>query len=209
MENTNYITAACTIAPNTAIINNSVYLTDEPGTAFNDFLKTLYKHGQIAYPKYYKMDSLCKLAFLTSELLLQNNPITKKYQPEEIAIVVSNSASSLEVDTAHQATITDAENYFPSPSLFVYTLPNILVGEIAIRNCIKGENTFFIFDKFDAEFMSGYVNLLLNDNKCQCCIAGWVEYFESNCYACLYVVEKQPQATSIAHTKENLNTLIK
>ncbi len=209
MEKTNYITAVCTIAPNAATINNAAYLTNDSEAPFNDFLKTIYKNANIAYPKYYKMDSLCKLAFLTSELLLQNNPITTKYQPEDIGIVICNSASSLEVDTAHQATINDAENYFPSPSLFVYTLPNILIGEIAIRNCIKGENTFFIFDKFEAEFMSGYVNLLLNDNKCQCCIAGWVEYYENNCYACLYIVEQQPQANSIAHTKENLNTLIK
>jgi hypothetical protein len=173
------------------------------------FMTSVYKQFEIAYPKYYKMDSLCKLAFLCSELLLRSNAITARYAPEDIAIVVANSASSLEVDTAHQATITDPQNYFPSPSLFVYTLPNILIGEIAIRNCIKGENTFFIFDKFDTDFMANYVNLLLNNNKAQCCIAGWVEYFEENCNAILYTVEKQPRQNSITHDTSNLITLIK
>ncbi len=153
------------------------------------------------------MDSLCKLAFITSELLLKSNKITEKYKPEDVAIIIANSASSLEVDTEHQNTISDKNNYFPSPSLFVYTLPNILIGEIAIRNRIKGENTFFIFDKFDADFMSSYTNQLLNTDKAKCCIAGWVDFFENDYEAFIYLVEKQNTTSGTEHTLEQLNNL--
>jgi hypothetical protein len=153
------------------------------------------------------MDSLCKLAFIASEILLKTNRITEKYKQEDIAIIIANSASSLEIDTEHQKAISNKENYFPSPAVFVYTLPNILIGEIAIRNKIKGENTFYIFDKFDADFMSTYINSLLNGNKATSCIAGWVDFYENKYEAFLYTVEAKQADFGIEHTKEQLNKL--
>ena len=138
----------CTIRRDHVWINGRETFKATPGSE-KDFLKQLYQHLQLDYPKFYKMDNLCQLAFIASDLLLKDNKATERYRPEEISIVISNSSASLEIDTEHQGTISDKDNYFPSPAVFVYTLPNILIGEIAIRNLIKGENTFFIFDKFD------------------------------------------------------------
>ena len=138
---------------------------------------------------------------------MKNNPLTQKYASEDIAIVIANSASSLEIDTEHQRTISDKNNYFPSPSVFVYTLPNIMIGEIAIRNSIKGENSFFIFDKFDADFMSSYINSLMNSNKANCCITGWIEFYENKYEAFLYSVEKEEGHLKIEHTAQELKKL--
>lgn len=209
MSTKNYITAFCKIRSGKVIINNELSYTDTSTSLAVDFLKSAYKHYQLAYPKFYKMDSLCKLAFLSSELLMKSNRITEKYKPEDIAIIIANSSSSLEVDTEHQATISDKNNYFPSPAVFVYTLPNILIGEIAIKNSIKGENTFFIFDKFDASFMSTYINTVLDTNKAECCITGWVDFYENNYEAFLYTVERQLTGISIEHSIEKLNQLYK
>ncbi|HEY0031066.1 MAG TPA: 3-oxoacyl-ACP synthase, partial [Bacteroidia bacterium] len=148
------------------------------------------------------------LAFAASELLLRNNSLAE-YNKEDIAIIIANSASSLEIDTEHQNTISDKNNYFPSPAVFVYTLPNILIGEIAIRNSIKGENTFFIFDKFDADFMASYIDSLLNSGKAECCITGWVDFYENNYEAFLYTVEKKPGVLTIEHTTEQIKHLHK
>jgi hypothetical protein len=206
MNQKNYITSFCSIKSNKISINNVVDYTDSAANSV-DFLKSAYKHYQLNYPKFYKMDSLCKLAFVTSELLLKSNKITDNYKSEDIAIIIANSASSLEIDTEHQTTIADKNNYFPSPAVFVYTLPNILIGEIAIRNSIKGENTFFIFDKFDADFMSSYINSLLNTNKAQCCIVGWVDFFENKYESFLYTVEKQAGLLKIEHSSEQFKKL--
>lgn len=207
MSHTNYITSYCSIKSGKVLINNTIDYSDATSDNSIDFLKSTYKHYQLNYPKFYKMDNLCKLAFITSELLLKSNKVTEKYKSEDIAIIIANSASSLEIDTEHQSTISDKNSYFPSPAVFVYTLPNILIGEIAIRNSIKGENTFFIFDKFDADFMSSYIDSLLNSNKAQCCIAGWVDFYENNYESFLYTVEKQAGSLNIENTKEQLNTL--
>jgi len=207
MKENNYITAYAKISSGTVNVNGNTVMQDSANLAAPDFLKSVYKQYELNYPKFYKMDHLCKLAFVCSELLLRSNKLTEKYSSGDIAIVIANSASSLEIDTGHQSTIADRNNYFPSPAVFVYTLPNILIGEIAIRNLIKGENTFFIFDKFDARFMGSYIDSLLNTGKAKCCITGWVDFYENNYNAFLYTVEKEPGKTAITHTEEHLNNL--
>lgn len=206
MEQKNYITSLCSIKNGVVSLDGATGFSDKSLESI-DFIKAVYKEYQLSYPKFYKMDNLCKLAFVASELLLKNNPLTKKYASEDIAIIIANSASSLEIDTEHQRTISDKNNYFPSPSVFVYTLPNILIGEIAIRNSIKGENSFFIFDKFDADFMSSYINSLMNGNKAKSCITGWIEFYENNYEAFLYSVEKERGTLKIEHTAQELKKL--
>lgn len=208
METKNYVTNFCKIISGEVNVNHSITFSDKTsGSA--DFIKSVYKHYQLNYPKFYKMDNLCQLAFVTSELLIKEDKVTEKYKSDEIAIIIANHSSSLESDTEHQKAIADKDNHFPSPAVFVYTLPNILIGEIAIRNNIKGENSFFIFDKFDAQFMSTYIDSLLNADKAKCCIAGWVEYYEDKYEAFLYTVEKTESGLKLEHTTEQLNNLYK
>lgn len=107
----------------------------------NQFLKEVYKYLDLNYLKFFKMDHLSKLGFLASELLLKDVP---KVDLEQMDIYLACSSSSLDSDIEYQKTITDRENYFPSPSVFVYTLPNIVIGEIAIRFGIHGNNSMFI-----------------------------------------------------------------
>ncbi len=207
MSQQNYITSFCSVQAGQVNINHSIAFSEQQTLTPVEFLKSIYKHYQFNYAKFYKMDNLCKLAFLTAELLLKNNPVVAKYKAEDIAIITSNSSSSLDVDQEHQHSITDKNNYFPSPSAFVYTLPNILIAEIAIKNGLKGENAFFIFETFNASFMSSYVNSLLNTGKATCCIAGWVDFYEGGYNSFLYTVEKQPGILNTNNSPEALETL--
>jgi hypothetical protein len=207
METKNHITAFCKVDSGTINLNHALIFSEPEHEDPVSFFKSAYKHFMLNYPKFYKMDKLCQLAFVCSDLLMKDSRITEKYCTEEIAIIIANGSASLEIDTEHQSTISDSNNYFPSPAVFVYTLPNILMGEIAIRNKIKGENTFFIFDKFDADFMSSYVDSLLNTGKAKCCIAGWVDFYENKYSAFLYIVEKQAGVLNVEHKAEELNSL--
>ena len=49
--------------------------------------------------------------------------------------------------------IQNKESYYPSPAVFVYTLPNICIGEISIKYKLYSENSFFIFDSLNAEYL--------------------------------------------------------
>ena len=65
--------------------------------------------------------------------------------------------------------------YYPSPAIFVYTLPNICLGEIAIRHGLRTESSFFIFDQYPSEFFSQYSQFLLQAGKAKKVLCAWVE----------------------------------
>lgn len=205
MENQNYIQSYCTIE-NGKIVQDGKLVFEANEPSFADFSKKAYQHFEIGYPKFFKMDALSKLAFLASELLL--NETVNPEEENDIALLFANKSSSLDTDVKYQESIASRENYFPSPAVFVYTLPNICLGEISIKHQLKSENTFFIFDAFNPDFTLQYANVLLDTAKAEKVLCGWVEYFKDDYKAFLYLVSKngttQHNKTNIskAHTNE-------
>ena len=202
MNTEKYITASCIIS------SQIVYKNEQPvfrnaGMGFQEFLVSAYQHFALQYPKFYKMDNLSKLGWLATEVLLKDSFDTAKYKPEDTGIVLSNANSSLDTDIKYYETAKD----IASPALFVYTLPNIVIGEISIRHRFKGENAFFISDEFDAGFIEQYVSNLINNNILQSCICGWVEAMGEDYEAALYLIEKSKKPDSVIFTKENLTKI--
>lgn len=200
-ENKTYIKSFCTIQNNEIILNGETIFKTEP-TVFSDFSKKAFRNFEIDYPKFFKMDNLSKLAFLGAELLLKNEIDNTK--ENNIALVFANKSSSLDTDVKYQKSISDAANYFPSPAVFVYTLPNICLGEISIRHLLRSENSFFIFEDFNPVFMENYANVLINIKKADKVLCGWVEYFDEEYKAFLYLVASEG---IMEHQKESLETL--
>lgn len=141
-------------------------------------LTDLYRSQGIDYPKFFKMDNLSKSGFLGAELALRSLDIDRVEFRKDVAVVFCNSSSSLDDDIAYQQTIKSPENYFPSPSVFVYTLANIVTGEVAIRNKFMGESSFYVFDKFSAENMQNIVEQVFAYNPVKMVVCGWVEYLQ-------------------------------
>jgi hypothetical protein len=160
------------------------------------FLTGIYQHFGFAYPKFYKMDMLSKLGFLSVELLLRDTGLLERYAGHDVGIILMNASSSLDTDRHHQESVLDRANYFPSPAVFVYTLPNIVIGEISIRHKIAGEGTFFIRERFDACFLVNYIRTLLDTGIIQCCITGWIETNGDDYESVIYFVEKTDRAMS-------------
>jgi hypothetical protein len=158
-----------------------------------ELIRSVYRHYHIDYPKFFKMDNLCKLAFLSAEILLRGTDILQKYPGEEVAIILENASSSLEYDLKHMESIRDRNNYFPSPSVFVYTIPNIMVAEIAIRHKAKGENAVFILQQFDPGFIYHYVSALFRSQRINCCLSGWVECYGDHYQSFLFIVEQEDE----------------
>ena len=138
-------------------------------------LTEIYKQHIGNYPKFYKMDRLCQLGFIASELLLQQES-PRKEQCADRAVVLFNHSSSVWVDREYERSIEVGEEYFPSPSLFVYTLPNIVCGEIALRNGYHSETSFYILNTKDEEMMNNVLASTFNDQSLQSIIAGWLDY---------------------------------
>jgi hypothetical protein len=183
------ITSYCRIRENKVSVNGRLLYNQENIFNFAQFVKSVYKQEQINYPKFYKMDAVSKLGFLAAELVLREKSI-EGYQPGAVGVVLSNSSSSLDTDTAHNETIRDRSNYFPSPSVFVYTLPNIVIGEICIKNRIKGENAFLISETFDSRLICGYVKELFENGRIDACLCGWAEVLDNRCSGMILLVER-------------------
>lgn len=167
-------------------------------------LLALYAHFNWQYPKFFKMDNLSKLGWAAAELLLEGWN-TEAYPPEAVAVVLSNANSSLDTDYKYTETTRD----IPSPSVFVYTLPNIVIGEICIRHRFKGENAFFLSPVFDPVLLSRYVGLLLEQDIAQACITGWVEWLGDSFKAAFFLIEKKPAAGALAFSAENMDRIFK
>jgi hypothetical protein len=109
--------------------------------------------------------------------------------------------------------ISDRSNYFPSPSVFVYTLPNIVIGEICIRHGIKGENAFFISEKFEPERLTEYVGELIHSSRSKAVLCGWVDILEKQFESLLFTVEKGSgikktgERAEVPFTTENINLI--
>jgi hypothetical protein len=194
-----YITSTCSIV-NNVVIKNNEKIFENSDTAVQPFLLSVYEHFKIGYPRFYKMDNLAKLGWLAAELLLENSFNKKNYQPEDIGLVLTNKNSSLDADIRYYETVKT----IPSPALFVYTLPNIVMGEICIRHNFKGENDFFIFENFNAKFIQQYVSHLLKTEALQVCICGWIEILGNDYHASLLLVEKKEGDIAKPFTEENI-----
>ena len=199
MSKENYITSSCIIY-NKSVRKNGKLLFKNDGQRLTDFLQSAYQHVGFRYPKFYKMDNLSKLGWLATEVLLQDDFEAGKYTPESIGVVLANASSCLDTDRKYY----DSTKEIASPAIFVYTLPNIVIGEICIRHNFKGENAFFIFERFDAGFMQQYVSNMINNDILQSCICGWVDVLGDEYKAVLFLVEKKG---TVSFTVENINKL--
>jgi 3-oxoacyl-[acyl-carrier-protein] synthase-1 len=157
---------------------HTIRLSSEDGKTLTD----IYKQQIGDYPKFYKMDLLTRLAFVATEKTLSNSPL--KGEDKMPALILFNHSSSIVADRQFLDTIKDAEDFFPSPSLFVYTLPNITTGEIAIRHHLQGETSFYILPDKDEALMQQILEVSLAGTGTTTAICGWVDAESETCYEC-------------------------
>lgn len=207
------IVSYCKIKNNTVCTNGKETYNCDSAIDFTSFLTTVYKEINLDYPKFFKMDNLSKSGILAAELTIRNSENFEKHAKENVAIILSNRSSSIDTDRNYIKTIIDKTQYFPSPSLFVYTLPNIVIGEIAIKHKITGENAFFVSEMFDFQLISSYVSIVLNNNNTSTIICGWVNVDENHNETFVFCVEKtnfnqERNGLNMPFNIDNINQII-
>lgn len=193
------ITAYCNLRADECLVNGELVVRRDAGSE-DSWFKQIYKQQELAYPKFYKMDVLSQAGYLASELVKRANPgIVDGYADDEIALVFANASSSAETDRRFIQSYEGGGS--PSPSLFVYTLPNIVLGEIAILNKWYGENMFAVLPKFAPGFYLDYSEILLASGS-RALLCGWLEVTARNTDVFLFMVEEKESGT--AFNDENL-----
>lgn len=195
MHSTSFISHFVRIKSSQIFKNEELVFKSEEQLNSSQFLKEAYKAISLNYPKYHKMDLLCKLGVLGTTVLLKDADYTS-----ETALVLSNASSSLNTDLKHQQSIQN----MVSPAVFVYTLPNIVLGEISIKFGLQSENAFFIEEQFNSDILQEYSSILLNSKKASSVVCGWIELKndEYDVFLCLV-----SNVGEIPFTIENLKKL--
>ena len=135
-------------------------------------LSEIYRKYVGDYPKYHKMDALSRLAFLATELLLSRGDVP---QGSKRATILFNRTSSVVADRCHLGSIAKPGEFYPSPSVFLGTLPNIATGEIAIRHGYTGETSLYITDFRDEALMKKVVSSSFSQGGFRSLICGFVD----------------------------------
>lgn len=170
-----------------------VVIAQHPSLPFDAFIRERYRALADPNMKFSKMDDLCKLAYVAScELLSGHRP---DCPAERIGVVMANRSASLDSDRRHQAIIDAGDGCGASPAVFVYTLPNIMLGQVAIKHGLKGESTFFAFPDKSSNFIREYTASLIAEGRMDAVLWGWCE-FDGGSYDCeLTLTEKTGQNT--------------
>ena len=180
--------ATCHINNDNVMANGKTLLSR--GAQCENWLADIYHAIGMQYPKFFKMDNLCKAGTLAAEILLRDVDFDRETVKSDWAVVLMNSASSLDDDRHYQTTIQDADNYYPSPAVFVYTLANIVTGEISIHHKIGGETSFYVFSTFSEESTQQIARQTFEANpELTHIICGWVDYDAGNCDVRMYLFE--------------------
>ena len=134
--------------------------------------------------RFYKMDILSRLAFVTAERLKDESLPIEGEVWRGSSLILFNHSSSIVSDRRFLKTISDKEGCFPSPSAFVYTLPNIAAAEIAIRHHIHAETAFYILPERDEALMQQIVEATLQASGQRSAISGWIDAESETHYEC-------------------------
>lgn len=162
------------ITPQEVFVDGNRLSTETTGRAM---LKELYKSYVGDYVKFYKMDALTRLTFVASELLLKAESDSMRNEANDAsrAVILFNRTSSIVADKQYWQTIKSDEEFYPSPAAFLYTLPNLTTGEIAIRNHYMGETSFYILNEKHQAIIDEVVSVSFMDGKTTSIVCGWID----------------------------------
>lgn len=158
------------VTPDAVTVNGTDIQCGEKGGAM---LTALFKERIADGPKFFKMDLFSKLVYVSVSLLADNGKAID--DPGSAAMVLFNRSSSIVADRQHLGTFSTPGEFYPSPSVFLYTLPNVVLGELASRYGIKGETSFFILPEKDWTMMDTIIGATLAKTTASSLVSGWVD----------------------------------
>lgn len=160
------------------LVNDSTVFSDKSAD-FGTFIREAFKSRGENNMKFYKMDDLCKLGYVAAAWLLDGI----EFGEDECGMVLSGKYGCLDTDMKHQQIIDKEGDAASSPAVFVYTLPNVVAGEISIRHHIKGENTWFWSDDRTMSDLKHYASLMAGASDLRYCIIGHLDFLNGEYFA--------------------------
>ena len=167
---------------------SAIHMLSHGEESVADTLKREYKALNDANIKFYKMNNLAKAGYVASCKLLENTELS--YEANRVAVIFANRSGSLDADLNHQTIVDKHLPEGASPAIFVYTLANIAVAEVAIKHKFQGEATMFVMKQKDMKFLEKYSHQLIAFGECDAVIYGWCELLKNEYDVELKLIKK-------------------
>jgi hypothetical protein len=197
------ITTYLSLSHSSLMMNGKTIFENKDDEDLIAFLKTIYSKRIGEYPKFHKMDVLSKVATILSCELVEQNILEQN--TDKYAMVFANATSSKTVDMAFQASVAKKN---PSPALFVYTLPNICIGEITIKNKWTGDSIFCLQKNLDFNFFKEQIMAMAVQNNNSHYICAWINEDNEKLDAFLFLVESTSEKTlTLPFNEDTLNNI--
>ena len=198
-----FIAASAVLSGRRLSANGVPVYADDHAMDFDAFAKAVYKQMNLSYLKFFKMDHLCKQGFLTAEAMMRNLDPAHLPSPDRVGVGICGAWSSLDTDQRFYTSYEETEERIPSPGLFVYTLPNILIGELCIRHRFTGEHASFVLEPTQLESLYLYAGNLFETGLAEACLVGWNDYYgDMNHCAMAWIVRASEDARYQAFTAD-------
>ena len=169
----------CIIEYNRVTVDKQVLFSAPESLTLEDFLLEAYTTLQVNYPRFHKMDLVCKLGIVASSSLLVD--VGQTLANYNCAIIMSSNKGCSTSDLKYSTSLVSSEGT-PFPALFTYTLPNIVLGELSIKHQIKGENFCFISKDFDKNMNYNIAKHFFEKTATECCLIGWIDVENEHSY---------------------------
>lgn len=160
------------LTPDSVTVDGKALDVNATGKAM---LTELYKKEVGDYPKFYRMDLLSRVGFIAAELLVKAEEGNVGADSASRAVMLVGRSGSIQADLNYYQSICRPDDYFPSPERFVYTLPNIVAGEIAIRHRYHGETSFLLLSRRDDEAVTTILRSAFLDAETTSVLGGWID----------------------------------
>jgi hypothetical protein len=198
------IISYCSINKNGVNIEEKTIFIPNSGKLQTRF-DEIARNFEIVYPRYFKMDTMSRLGFLTSEILMKHLPEDiPRHSPCDCGMLTANRSSSLDTDRKY----LESTKRIPGPALFVYTLPNVVNAEICIRNGFKGENMFFLAGDFVSSGVIEFAEASFKTGAMKFCLCGWIELLDEDFCSLMFAIDVEKQGTGEKLNHETASRII-
>ncbi|HQV52129.1 MAG: hypothetical protein IPH21_02100 [Flavobacteriales bacterium] len=162
--------------------------TSSPDTDLNNAWSAL----GIELPRFPRMDRSSKLVAICGSSFFIEGGALAGHSKETIGMVIMGKHGSMDTDSKYQAQL-DADNH-ASPGQFVYTLPNIAMGEFSIQHGLYGSGLCLLNNAPDLSQMREACVILLHDHGMDAIVCGWSDIFADQATATFMVVTERTLA---------------
>lgn len=156
------------------------------GETITDYAVAAFRTLDTPYPKFFKMDILSKVVYTAVAMLVKEGHINADWL-NDTATCITTTHGCLDVDEKFE----QSRSALASPALFVYTLPNIMLGEICIKHQFKGEQLCTIGGVNEALALYDYISLLLAENHAKQAIIGYADAYNDKINVQLAFISQQ------------------